>query len=237
MKMEKRFRKQKVRTCSMCSPKTVMQKSKHDLSQYTIDSNNGVICNQCHRFTCSSCLAKIVGAIPASHHDLWCKKVLGYLGNSSLLSTSFLGHCCELKVERKIVKDEEIGKMKSYSDLSNKLEGRKLSDGDLIIPEFGLLLQTSFTSVDVHALAPDQSTQHSGAWHSTITVEQALEFEEMKLEAKPFPVQDMHSSFTIMLGLPWAPGTKEKVSALMGWCGFSNYVINMSCVAVQCRGF
>ena len=219
----------------MCSPKTVMQKSKHDLTKYTVAStSDGVICNQCRRFTCSSCLTKIVEAIPASQQDLWCKRVLCYLGNSSLRSTSFLGHCCELKVERKKVKDQDVRKLKSQCDLSKKLEGGKRSDGDLFLPEFGLLLQTSFTSVDVHALAPDRSTQHSGAWHSTITVEQALEFEEMKLEAKPFPVQDVHTRFTITVGLPWAPGTNEKVSALMVLRGFSNYAINMRCVAVQC---
>ena len=208
----------------MCDPSTVIQKSRYDLSAYSVPTPNGMVCTKCRRFTCVSCLTTIVGAIPVKHHDTWCKNVKDFLADTNVTKASFLGHCCELKTKRKVEIPKSL-KTPSVCDTT-------LCDGDLFLPEFGLLLQTTFNAVDIHALAPDRTTKRSGAWHTTITMDDALQFQRDRLQPKAFPATTPDKRFSIQCRLPWAPGTMEKVSLcsliLFFCCFVSNLVNNFS---------
>ena len=187
----------------MCDPSTVIQKWKYDLRAYRLPVPIGMNCTKCGRFTCMSCLTTIVSSIPLKHHDAWCNEVKDFLADTKATKASFLGHCCELKTNR-IVEKPTSGNTPSVSDTV-------LCDGDLFLPEFGLLLKTSFHAVDIHALAPDRTTKRSGAWHTTITMEDALQFQRDNLQPKAFPTTTPDQMFSIKCSLPWAPGTVEKV--------------------------
>lgn len=222
----------------MCDPSTVMQKSRYDLSAYTAPTPNGIVCSHCRRFTCLSCLTKIVAAIPLKHHDTWCKNVKDYLADASVTTASFVGHCCELRTQRNIAMKENQTSHDTPCHLDPKLYDSTLCDGDLFLPEFGLSLKTSFNSVDIHALAPDRSSLRSGAWHTTLTMEEAMQFKKKNMQPKRFPVDDVECSFHIKCRLPWADGTPEQVSLSENICYFDwryhVYLINIHMPSVQC---
>ena len=214
----------------MCDPSTVMQKSRYDLSAYTAPTPNGMVCSICRRFTCLSCVTKIVAAIPSKLHDTWCQNVKDYIADASESTASFVGHCCELSTQRKITMTE--------NEKSHDTSGPKLCDGDLFLPEFGLFLKTSFNSVDIHALALDRSSLRSGAWHTTLTIEEAMQFKQKNMQPKRFPVDHVECSFRINCRLPWADGTPEQVSLSETICYFDwrnhVYLINIHMPSVQC---
>ena len=140
-----RPRKVKVRSCVFCSPRfAVIRDKKQNVTKPTTSSIGGIKCTKCGRFACDNCLMKLISAIPQNNWDNWCRNIHTYLKTKSIHS-HFVGHCCELKVMKKPCKEQ----MKPIdSDIP-------LCNGDLFLIEFGLLIQTSFISVDIHLLSND----------------------------------------------------------------------------------
>ena len=184
----------------MCHCDTVMQRRENQIDQ----ASDGMICSVCGSFACSFCLNKIVSAISRKQRDEWCAHVERFLECGEYESNSFVGHCCELKMERK---QDAKKKKRKYMDPNTPL-----CDGDLFMPEFGLMVKTSFTTVDIHALAPDKSTLRSGAWHATLPVDQAIQFKEKGLQPKRFSFENNVSTFRMSIPLPWTTCRKEYVS-------------------------
>ena len=149
-------------------------KSKLDKSPptYAISScvKTGIICNciredgtVCNRLSCYSCLDKIHKKLTPAHisSDMWCGKVHEIISNGPDLekNISFLGSCCEY---------QHIPK-----DLTNLNQLTTPSyDFDLhryfFLPEYSILLEPSFDSIDAHVIGPDHFLEMEGVYHAVI---------------------------------------------------------------------
>ena len=199
-----RPRKAKVRYCVFCSPKfAVVREKKQYSAKPPSSSHDGVKCTKCGRFACDNCLNKLMSVIPKRHWDNWCRQISSYL-KTRRVPDNFAGHCCELQVTKH---SPNVSKKPSESPVV------PLCDGDLFLVEFGLLIQTSFTSVDIHSLSNDASTLRSGAWHSTVSMKLALSFQEMKIFPRQFSMQTAKKAL-VKIFVPWDEKCIEYVSTM-----------------------
>ena len=144
----------------------------------------------------------MIEVIPTGYWDNWCRTVSAYLKGNSIRN-NFIGHCCELEKKTPVKREG-----------NHASTNRPLCDGDLFLVKFGLLIKTSFVSVDIHALSNDASTLRSGAWHTTVTMDQALLFQQQNIHPQPFPLHDV--SYTrVKIHLPWYDKVIEYVSILL----------------------
>jgi len=78
-----------------------------------------------------------------------------------------------------------------------------------MLPEFSMLIKTSFNTIDVHALAPDTSQLRSGAWHATMPMDLALRFKTAGATPKAFQLKENVKTFKVECALPWSPERNE----------------------------
>ena len=221
------MRKAKVRKCVFCSPfctvkrlkdmKKIKTKKKLEKSMACIATQEGMQCSKCKRFACVTCLQKIITKIPKRNWDVWCKSVNHFVATKQVRPVPFIGHCCEHNIEKK-------------TPLRDTSHQGPLSDGDLFLPEFQLLIKTSFSTVDIHALAPDRSTKLAGAWHCTIQMEDAIAFNQKGLHPKAFECSQMDVIKRLKISLPWTEGTLEYVSFL---CRMNNVAVLLTLILIR----
>ena len=189
----KKGKKEKKLKCCLCDSSTAMRGNALQSERST--NCQHIQCSRCNRYSCSMCLEKIVTAIPKPQYDLWCEEVQSFLLTGSH-PDQFVGHCCEHQFQRKQVK--------KHIHTSQT----KLCDGDLCLIEFGLLIKTSFKTVDVHALASDGGNKSEGAWHCVIPMKDAISFANRNLYPKKFDATKTQN-VSITIPLPWAQETNE----------------------------
>ena len=220
------MRKPKVKKCVFCSPSFAVKKVKN--KDHKIEGNGimvgiansrGLKCTRCGRYACLDCLRKIIEKIPKNKWDAWCRHVASFVKSNgrSKIEDGFVGHCCEHHITKKSAsKNQDLNLSLPPTSIPAPQKGEHsnlpLCDGDLFLPEFDLLIQTSFVSVDIHALAPDRSTSLPGAWHATIPLPDAIEFQQKEIFPKPFDVSCATRIKKLKIALPWTEGSLEYVS-------------------------
>ena len=208
----------KKKMCILCSPTTSVmysklslneKLSKKELSKFKFNCTDGMTCSMCRRFSCRTCLAKILSRIPKQRWDHWCHLVFLFLEGEEI-PTNVVGHCCELKERRpNSTLTFEDNAHETCND--DSYSGREC-DGDLFFPEFRLLIKTSFTTIDMHAVAPDQSDFLVGAWHCTIPLKNAINFHVSGIRPRAFDRNGFKIIKNVRIQIPWEPGTFEYVS-------------------------
>ena len=118
-------------------------------------NSEGLICIECGNFACLSCVSQIFMKTKkcTRKEDLWCQKVAVYLEQPTKQPPNFIGHCCEWKVQRKVIdaarKAEEL----------HEWSAPRRFNGYLHLPEYGLLLDPPLAgAVDVHAFGESEGT-------------------------------------------------------------------------------
>ena len=89
----------------------------------------------------------------------------------------------------------------------------KLYSDFIHLQQFIYCYITAFDTVDIHSLSNDASTKRSSAWHSTVTMDQAIMFQELQLNPKQFAMQNVTKT-VVKIRLPWDDGHFEYVSTL-----------------------
>ena len=142
--------------CLFCSLVTVelKQKLKNPDKKYPhrLLDKGGLRCSVCNSFACQRCLSlfQVQFTKEMIREDPWCDVVNRYI-TEGFNPNYFLGHCCQLNRQF----EEEDGENES-----NGLGGA------LVIPEYGLLLETTFTGMDVLGLGQDDELGIDGAYHA-----------------------------------------------------------------------
>jgi hypothetical protein len=116
--------------------------------------------------------------------------------NRTYDTESFVGHCCLIKAQRKVVRSEEV----SYSS------SRTSIGGDLYLYEYNLLIDSPPNGdVDVHALGAESTL--NALWHCVVTDDRAKSLSTSPMSSRNF------DQFTteVEIALPYAPKIKKKV--------------------------
>ena len=119
-------------------------------------SDNGLSCTNCNHFACSLCLSNVTTCIgkKLGQTDAWYMQVVKFLQDGTI-PTNFIGHCCEYDM---------LGKQKPTTDMATATK----FDGHMFFPEFGLLIDSPFTCVDIHGLGAI-ADYTPGAWHCVLS--------------------------------------------------------------------
>lgn len=123
-----------------------------------VAASKGLRCSKFRGFVCDTCLKLVLKEVTKQdlNDDKWCIDVQEYLLKGALNET-FVGHCCEwLQLKKSAAKaTEHAGLERRY-------------DGHLVIPEYGLLLDSPLNGdVDMHAFG-NGDPQLPGAWHGLV---------------------------------------------------------------------
>ena len=162
-----------------------------------ICSKHGMKCSKCNLFSCEACLIVIYNKIPKRYHDSWCIHVLNFF-NTGQVSSEFIGHCCELS--QFVMK--KTPRPRTRIDTSSD----HLIDGDLCLPEFNLLIKTSFKAIDILGLGGDDKNNksHRGAWHCTIRIEDAERYLVENVHPQKWSLESTRIRI-MRYSLPWSP--------------------------------
>ena len=159
------------RNCLLCSTKTIksssfLTKRAASFINY-IPSKLGLTCTKCQSFACKYCIVLIHQSIEPKlrANDQWCQDVRSFLSKKPM-RVDFVGHCCEFAVLPRCTQDVQ----------SLILPCRY--DGCLFFPEYGVLVDTCFESVDVFAFGPDIGCNLKGLWHSVVDYKTARMLEK-----------------------------------------------------------
>ena len=102
--------------------------------------------------------------------DTWCAKVHHYI-ETGIPPPNFVGHCCEWQQQKKMA-----------SQASSNAALPRRFDGHLVLPEYGLLLDSPLHGdVDMHAFGNGDG-ELKGLWHSVVGEATAIKAEQCKLE-------------------------------------------------------
>lgn len=160
VKVKSRRRK---RNCIFGHSSVVERKQQHR-HYITKCSNKGIQCTSCSRFACNTCLKQISEKFEKVHllSDTWCQQVKSYIDDGSL-PVNFVGNCCEFRSPTNDVYEGE--EPLSNNDIT--ISGVDLS-GYLCLPEYGLLINPPFNSIDVHIFSNNRTSAIDGVYHSVV---------------------------------------------------------------------
>jgi hypothetical protein len=133
-----------------------------------VASADGLICDGCGWRTCNRCIKGIherCQALPkhARDHDSWYLTMDTYL-TSGLKPEQWVGHCCEWRSEQ------------DTSDVTSEVPNGGEYAGFLFAQEFGLLIGSPTTCVDIHGLAQIPG-YISGVVHCVLSRKAAIRYE------------------------------------------------------------
>jgi hypothetical protein len=141
------------------------------------DSGNasGLWCSRCHSFFCKPCLQGILQATNLNpDSDKWAGSVSAFL-RLGHPQPSFIGSCCEFRLLNKLEKVSlPTPSIKSSPPPSENIPSY---DGFLHYPDYNLLVESNFESIDILALGA-QPGLDPGVLHGLVRPADALVFQE-----------------------------------------------------------
>jgi hypothetical protein len=126
-----------------------------------VSACKGLRCARCRGFVCDTCLKVVIDKVNEKRmrslaDDRWCSEVQKYLLNGTV-PEEFIGHCCEWALHKK----------EGLKAASSAAKPRRY-DGHLVLPEYGLLLDSPLNGdVDMHAFG-NGDEQIKGVWHALV---------------------------------------------------------------------
>jgi hypothetical protein len=126
-----------------------------------VAATKGLRCTDCRGFVCDACLQVVIEKVEEKRKrlpvdDRWYLEVQEYLQNGTV-PKRFVGHCCEWAFHKK----------EGANAASSAAKPRRY-DGHLVLPEYGLLLDSPFNGdVDMHAFG-NGDREIKGVWHALV---------------------------------------------------------------------
>jgi hypothetical protein len=139
-----------------------------------VAATKGLKCGVCRGFVCDTCLNVVIDKVKENRksslrHDPWCVEVQKYL-ESGTVPEKFVGHCCEWSIQKGAI-----------SKAATTAAEPRRYDGGLVLPEYGLVLDSPLNGdVDMHAFG-NGDPQLEGVWHSLVPEATAIEAHKQDL--------------------------------------------------------
>lgn len=152
-------KKAKVTICFFCDDSTIEKKQLDQKLKTGKElpgfkpAPEGFICSQCRGFACKTCVQQIIEVYDGkklTSKDRWCQEVKKRMSEGDY-NAPILGHCCEWK---------------QTLDTQPETPTDLKYDGYLVFPEFKVMLDSPFCSVDIHGLS--NTTMNDAVWHGVI---------------------------------------------------------------------
>ena len=136
-------------------------------------SPQGLTCLECDNFACRSCIEDVLLKAQSkcsslAKSDRWCIEVKERIEKGSL-DGNILGHCCEWKIIHNTQQSQEV--LQATDSLRY--------DGHIYFPEYGLLIDFPFGSIDIHGLG--EAPNIDAVWHCVLSIDTAREAAKHKL--------------------------------------------------------
>ena len=162
-------------------------------------------CSICGKRACAKCLKMILDA-SKDYADEWCDDVLYFL-EKGVVPRDFIGHCCEWRLSIAEDKFESIVQQEK-----NRVPMRY--DGYIYYPEFELLCNSPFDTIDVHGLA-SADTQNNGVWHCVPSRESCIRYKKNNIYSKKWDLDSMTTThLTVRLPYGRSRNVHFKVEAI-----------------------
>ena len=172
-----------------------------------VAASKGLRCAVCRGFVCDTCLEAVIDKVEEKRKsslvdDRWCSEVQDYL-QIGKVPEIFVGHCCEWALKKK----------KGEKAASSAAKPRRY-DGHLVLPEYGLLLDSPLNGdVDMHAFG-NGDKQIKGVWHALVPEATATQAHEENLVPDGTACLQVNSKIESVTIPGLGPGDEKTVSSL-----------------------
>jgi hypothetical protein len=173
-----------------------------------VSASKGVRCSICRGFVCDTCLKVVINKVNKNSllDDRWCLEVQEYLG-SAIVPDKFIGHCCEWLLHKK-----EGAKVAEFAAAARKF------DGHLVLPEYGLLLDSPLNGdVDMHAFG-NGDPQIKGVWHALVPEDTAIKAHAENLVPDGTACLSSGDCKFVSVTIPGLGDGDEKTVSLLSFC-------------------